>query len=341
VLFGNPFFPFFESLFGGLGIGTLNNVRDALAVDHAEMLKYFEFKVTLHNLLALPWNFTFHNNGPWLWQDMPGPVGPFLLAFTPAVIFVRRWRRVGIMIIIYLALYYAYWFLLERMEDQRYMTSAYPLHSLLGAWGLCELFRLERFNPRNRAHLAWTLLIVTLAFGFFYRTAMNEPMGTTLAFTAKGREDYLRGRVPAYDIVKLINESIAASHKELDENTIVYGLATEDHRYYLDCPLYGGIFGYASHFEFMEHAATGQELYDYLHGMGCQYLLYNAKRSLRMSYALTVELPQDETFDERFQKVARQGDVYLYRLMAPGEKLIAPTEEKEEEEFETPEGGHL
>ncbi|MFH1676673.1 MAG: hypothetical protein ABIC40_06575, partial [bacterium] len=102
VLFGNPFFPFYENIFGGLGIGILDSMRPSLAVDHSEMLKYFKFEPTIRNILELPWNFTFHNNGPWLWQDVPAPIGPFYLALAPAFLFVKKWRRVGIFLIIYL-----------------------------------------------------------------------------------------------------------------------------------------------------------------------------------------------------------------------------------------------
>ncbi len=323
VLFGNPFFPFFESIFGGLGIGTLDSMRDQLAVDHSEMLKYFHFKPTLRNLAVLPWHFTFHDNSPWLWRGSPGTIGPFLLAFTPAVIFIRRWRRVGIMLIMYLLIYYSYWFLLERIEDQRYMMSAYPLHCIVTAWGITDIFRLESFNRLNRTHLAWILLVAALGFGTFYRSIMGPHKGTSIAFVENRRQSYLTNNIKGYDIVKWINYGIDASGRlggddsdlVFTRDTIIYGLAMEHRRYYLDCPLIGGLFGYADHFELGNHSSTGRELYDWLNDLGCDYLIYDSSRTLRMAYAFTLELPTDPTFEEHFRELRTSGDVHLYQLV--------------------------
>ena len=325
VLFGNPFFPFFEGLFGGLGLGTLDYMRDQLAVDHEVMLQYFRFQPSAGNLLKLPWHFTFHDNAPWLWRGSPGLTGPFLLALTPAVLFVRRWRHVGILLIAYLVIYYSYWFLFEKMEDQRYMMSAYPIHCLIAAWALYDIFRIEKFSNRNRVHIACLLIIFPLIFSFFYRSTMGMESGTNLAFVEERRNNYLVNRVEGWDIVNYINNRVHDGENGVDSylpyfdrNTRIYGLALENRRYYLDCPLIGGLFGYANHFDLNEHTGTGTELYEWLREYDCDYIMFNAARSLRMSYAFTVQLPYDETFDEHFEQLRRSGDIILYRLR-PGD----------------------
>jgi hypothetical protein len=321
VLFGNPFFPFFDGLFGRLGLGTLDYMRDKLAVDHTKMLMYFHFQPTIGNLMKLPWHFTFHDNAPWLWRGSTGLAGPFMMALTPAVIFVRRWRRVGIVLIAYLLIYYSYWFLLEKMEDQRYMMSAYPLHCLVAAWALVEILRIEKFSVRNRTHVTVLLASIAIMFSFFYRCVMGIESGTSLAFLPETRRTYLANMVPAWDIVEWVNESVDKSNRgetydgpQFTKDTRIYGLALENRRYYLDCPLIGGLFGYANHFELVDHASTGQDLYNWLKEYDCDYLMFNSSRSLRMAYALTVELPKDRTFDEHFEAIKVSGDIALYKL---------------------------
>ncbi|MFH1676672.1 MAG: hypothetical protein ABIC40_06570 [bacterium] len=212
------------------------------------------------------------------------------------------------------------------MEDQRYMTSIYPLVSLLVGWGFSCLFGLKFFNPRNRVHIAWLFLIITIFFGFFYRISNKSFNGTVLAFTENQRYVYLRDRYAGYDLVQQINKAIESNNPNFTKDTVIYGLGQEDRRFFMECKLLGGIFGYASHFEFIQHNATGQELYDYLKGLGCDYLLYDKTRTLRMAYALTIELPTDDTFIERFEEIGRSGDVFFYHLLGPGEPRMVPLE---------------
>jgi hypothetical protein len=127
--------------------------------------------------------------------------------------------------------------------------------------------------------------------------------------------------VPAWDIVEWVNESVDKSNRgetydgpQFTKDTRIYGLALENRRYYLDCPLIGGLFGYANHFELVDHASTGQDLYNWLKEYDCDYLMFNSSRSLRMAYALTVELPKDRTFDEHFEAIKVSGDIALYKL---------------------------
>ncbi len=330
VLFGNPFFPFFETIFGGLGLGTLNSMREQLRVDHAEMLGFFRYEFTLANVILLPWNFTMHYNHPGWSHQSPGSVGPFLLAFTPVLVFIRRWRRVGIFLAVYLVLFYSYWFLVEQLDYQRYVIIGYPLHCVLLAWGITEIFHIDTFDARKRKHLAWLFLGVTLAFGFFYRTT-TPYTGSQLHFTEEDRKSNLAEILTGYPVFELINKQIAEGSSFFNEDTIIYGLAAENRRFYCDCPLIGGMFGYADHFEFMDHAATGRELFDYLDGLGCDYLIHSEDTAAKMAYAVDIKLPDDETFGEFFEQIAQAGDSHLYNLLSPGETRMTEPEEEPEE----------
>ena len=331
VLFGNPFFPFFESIFGGLGLGTLNDIRDQLTVDHEAMLKYFRFDLNLENLIQLPWNFTMHHNHPSTGRHpSPGTVGPFFLALTPTLFFVRRWGRVGILLGIYIVLFLSYWFLLERLEHQRYIMSTYPLFAILVAWGTIRLFNLESFNIRKPIHIACTLLMIVMAFGMFYRTTITQT-GTSLHFTEDQRQTFLENHLAGWPLIKFINDEIEAGSPHFTEDTIIYGIGIENRRYYSDFPLYGGLFGYASHFELMEHASTGRELYEYLDGYGCEFFLYSQNTVNHMEYAVSIRLPDDETFGEYFEKLGWSADYHLYHLLGPGVPRLTGSADSPEE----------
>jgi len=326
VMFGNPFFPFFESIFGGLGFGTMNSLRAELSVDHAWMLKYFTFKPTMYNLAALPWDATFHHNHPNAYH-MPARVGPFLLAFSPAVVFVRRWRRVGMMLIMFSVLFYGYWYLVERIDYQRYMLSVFPVHCIIAAWGLSELFRLEAFDPRNRRQLAWLMLGVSLGFMFYVKSTINRAYsGRRLIFVnEQERRNYLDARFPGWEIIEGVNSSVASGGRWFDENTFIYGLASQNRRFYLDCPLIGSPWAYASYFKCMEHAQTGEELYEWLRSYNCEYILFSEDLARSMAYILDIHLPNDSTFALYFEPLVVSDDCSLYRLAGPGQERAGPS----------------
>jgi len=325
VLFGNPFFPFFENLFGGLGLGTLNSMRSQLAVDHSRMLSYFGFDLNLQNLIAIPWTATFRNDHATL-VNCPSGIGPMLLAFTPAALFVRRWRRAGIMLIVFTVLFYFYWFILERVEYHRYLMSAFPFQAIIAAWGLSDLFRMEAFNPRNRAHLAWLMLAMSLGLMFFIKsTVRGATDGRTLVFANEdARRAYLASTFDGWELIEAINNDIATDGRSFNKDTIIYGLATENRRFYIDCPSIGDLFTYANHFDFMAHARTGEELYNWLRSYGCEYLLYSERSASSMSYVLEIDLPTDETFDLYFERYASYDRCHIYRLAGPGTERAGP-----------------
>jgi hypothetical protein len=137
-----------------------------------------------------------------------------------------------------------------------------------------------------------------------------------------------------YALIEYVNGEIAKGNDNFNEDTIVYGLGAENRRFYCDFPLIGGLFGYANHREFMDHAHTGKELFDYLGGLGCEFLLYSENTAERMEYAVEVVLPEDETFDEYFERIGWSGDYALYHLLGPGAPRMTIPETNPEEESE-------
>jgi hypothetical protein len=73
-----------------------------------------------------------------------------------------------------------------------WLPALWSLVSLLIAWVLHGAFRLDKFNPRNRVHLAWMFLAITLAFGLYYRCAIYPATGTNLVFTDEAIDAAIR-----------------------------------------------------------------------------------------------------------------------------------------------------
>jgi len=159
--------------------------------------------------------------------------------------------------------------------------------------------------------------------------------GTSIYFTPESRLEYLETNMDGYSLIAEINKGIKAGSEIFTKDTIVYGLGAENRRFYCDFPLIGGLFGYANHHEFMDNATSGRQLFEYLDGLDCRYLLYSENTATRMEYAVGVELPNDETFDEYFELIGRSGDYALYHLLGPGEPRLAVTEPTATEEGES------
>jgi hypothetical protein len=297
------------------------------------MLQYFNYDLSFVRLLTSPWDLTFHHNYPWFLTDRPGSVGPFLLALSPVLLFVRKWRKSAVLFSIFTLLFYLYWLVGEKIQHIRYMVTAYPINGLVVAWGVTEVFNLDKFSTRNKTHILFVILLLSLGFSHFYRTTASPGFSATcLEFTTQSREEYLNDQLSEYTLIsEVINtqikkgkEMLAEGKVEpnqlvLTEDTKIYGLSCENRRFYVDCILVGGLFGYANYIEFMEHAGSSDELYEYLDSLGCDFLLVNKTVAERMAYRVDINLPEDEHFSERFQEIASMGDVILYYLFGPGE----------------------
>lgn len=333
ILFANPFFPFYENIFGGLTFGTLSQFKESASINHSEMLQYFKYDLSLLKVITSPWDWTFHHNYPWFSSDHPGAAGPFLLALTPLLIFVRKWRKPAVLYGLFTLIFYLYWLVLEQIQHLRYMVSAFPIHGLVVAWGVTDVFNLDKFSSKNKTHILLLILVLTLGFSFFYRTTKPQGYGaTSIKFLDEPRREFLEDQLSGYTLIEdVINtqiqkgkDMVAAGEVDesrlvLLEDTVIYGLSCENRRFLVDCQVIGGLFGYANYAEFMEHASTSDELFEYLDSLGCDFLLVNMTVAERMDYIVEIELPYDEHFDERFEEIARMGDIVFYYMAAPGE----------------------
>jgi len=322
ALFANPFFPFYESIFGRLSFGTLNEFKSELSIEPSEMLNLFTYNLSFGKVISLFWETTFRNDHPNLFSS-PNTIGPLFLALTPAALFVKRWRRVAMILVLYILLVFAYWFLLEKIKYIRYMLYIYPVHAVITAWGLSELFNIASFNFMKRSHLAWTLLVV--AFTFIFWTNVGTKYGHTgdeLAFTEQGRRDFYTEKLPGWPLVDEVNRVIGEGSNVLTKKSIIYGLGAENRRYNFDCPLIGDLHTYASYGDLMANSATGKDLFNWLKKYKADFLYFSQSTVETILYLPGITIPKDETFEQYFEVIARYKDFELYRLVAPGEPRL-------------------
>jgi len=322
VLFANPFFPFYETIFGSLTFGTLNDLKTELGIDHVAMLRLFSYELDFNKVISLFWDNTFRNDHPRL-VTSPNTMGPFFLALAPAVLFVKKWRRIGLLLIIFLVMVYAYWFLHEKIKYIRYMVYIFPVQAVITGWGITELYNLSSFNFMKRSHLAWTLLLITFSFIFWVNVGTKYGhTGQGLHFTEQARWEFYNNKLPGWPIIDEVNQAIGRGSKVLREDSIIYGLGAENRRYLFDCPLIGDLHTYASYGELMANSETGEDLYNWLKQYDTEFLYFSQNTVSTILYLPGITIPKDETFEDYFEVIARFEDFELFRLAGPGEERL-------------------
>lgn len=123
VLFGNPFFPFYNHLFP-LEWGTVPAYLQAdLQIDSHEMLKWFTC-----DPLTCWFTGTMYDTAPWTRADLPSLVGPVLLALVPLIIiFWKQIPSAGKWALGVAAAYLVWWCVVQGILEHRYLLPAYPV----------------------------------------------------------------------------------------------------------------------------------------------------------------------------------------------------------------------
>jgi hypothetical protein len=324
VLFGNPFFPFYDDFFQTiLPIGTAKELKPQLRIDEQTMLEKFEYEGNVESLYKFLPDLSITNEA----GRMNNQMGPLYLAILPLLVlvclsglgklfgkYVLKWdyeidyHTPVWMLIATIFLYIAYWVLYVGILHTRYLFPIMPFMALLAGFTLDYLFKLGKINTRHALALFFIAVFGMLAVLYFNKGVLDWRI-SELPIRQSARQDFLEKHISSYEAVREANEILGA-----DE--IVYGLFCENCRYYAKFTLIGGLFGYADHKEFNKYTGSGAELFEYLKGLGCSYLMVDTKRQhyLYQSYA-EVRLPTDPTFLAHFHHVAKCGSTDLYQII--------------------------
>jgi len=326
VLFGNPVFPFYDTVFSKvLNIGTLKELKPDLMVDEAEMLEGFEYKGDMDRGYKFLVDLSFGTG-----TGIRSSIGPLYIAILPFLIlfvltgigrllakYVFRWPTEihwdfpALMCLAMVVFYSLYWVFLAEIIHVRYFSPAVPFMAILAGYVLHRLLQFDRLRIKH--------IITYMLFGIlgilallYFNAGINHLKVSQLPLGKNSRDVFLAERLTGYDAIKYANEDL-----RLGPEDIVYGLGCEDCRYYADFTLIGGQWGYADWRDFNEASKTGEELYEYLKGFGCSYLIYDtsAISYLAKTYE-RINLPsnKDETFKQHFEQVYKDKFAFIYKI---------------------------
>jgi len=328
VLFGNPFFPFYDNLFSNiLPFGTAKELKPYLIIDEKEMLEEFEYEGNWRR----GYRFLADLSITGMAGNMRNQFGPLFLAILPILIiplltglgklfgrYVLKWD-IEIspnfpvwMLIFSVLIYVAYWAFYVGILHTRYMYPIIPLLAILAAYTLNNLFRLNKVNGRHILAIFLAAVFGMLSI-YYFQNGVLEWKINKLPLIENSREVFLKRQISSFEAVTSINEN---EKLNLGPDDIVYGLFCENCRFYADFTLIGGLFGYADHRTFNSHASSGRELYEYLKSFGCSYLLVDKRRMQVLSgWYEDIKLPTDPTFNKHFELIRSYGITNFYRII--------------------------
>ncbi|MBI4970711.1 MAG: phospholipid carrier-dependent glycosyltransferase, partial [Candidatus Omnitrophica bacterium] len=194
---GNPFYPYFQKMFGGLGLGS-----------EAKLQAYGTGK-SLLDLLALPWNLTFHQE---LFGGWGNQLGPIFLVFLPFFFLIKNKTRDFLYMILFLVFYVLAWFFMK--QNTRFLFPAIPFLAILIAFCVYAL--------RSRSAVLVVLIFSALASSI---NVYHLKEYARLLLGRETREMFISRHVGIFPMAGFVNLSLPKNAH----------LLTQDHRgYYFD-----------------------------------------------------------------------------------------------------------
>ncbi|MBI4398234.1 MAG: hypothetical protein HY586_03835 [Candidatus Omnitrophica bacterium] len=183
---GNPFYPYFQSILGGSGIGSETKM-EAYGLGKG----LFEF-------LALPWNVTFHQERFGGWGNQ---IGPVFLAFLPFFFFIKIRSRRFAYFVLFLIAYVIAWFLIK--QNTRFLFPAIPFLAVLVALSVGELSGLSKAFTFSAYGGVSVFLALSLAIGVYHLKDY-----VPLLLGKQSREEFLKQKLAVYPVARFINQNL-------------------------------------------------------------------------------------------------------------------------------------
>jgi hypothetical protein len=204
IISSNPVYPVGFNIFGGQWLTPEQVDRMLLYVDSHGMGRDW-----LH-MLKLPWNITIY--GDVGFENFDAKITPLWLIFFPALLITRpnpplvKWAAYAC--IIYFLSWAAY------THITRYMLPMFPLLSLACAYACVSAYERaashsEILGRNMKQAVAVVCAVVWLSFSYFYPTRVPGEFGPAV-WGRQERDDFLRAKVPNYDVFNYINKNLPA-----------------------------------------------------------------------------------------------------------------------------------
>jgi hypothetical protein len=194
IITGNPLYPFFYGIFGGLGWDADQARLYDLFIQNLGMGR------TVLDYLLLPWNVSLRAK-----MDSPqfdGILGPIFLLTLPFLAGLRRWETPVRVVLVYALL--SFLFLFSSAQQIRYLIPLFPLLALVtGAI-------MTRYQKRKWIFsLLLCIIAASLAFnGYHIISAYMRISPLRAAVGIESRDAFLSRMLPQYPQYRFINENL-------------------------------------------------------------------------------------------------------------------------------------
>ena len=255
ITMGNPFYPFFYDVFGGLGWDADQARIYDLFIQNLGMGK------GLMDYLFLPWNLSFRAK-----FDSPqfdGILGPVFFLTLPFLIGKRHWETPVRVIIVYAFFTFLFW--ASSAQQIRYLIPLFPLLAIVtGAI-------LTRYR-KQKLIFGLLLLIITGSLAFNGYHLLHEFMKVrpfNFAVGLESRDEFLTRMIPPYPMYRFVNQ-------ELPPESRVFLIYMKNFTYLCEHACYSdAMFEAHTLQKILQHSTSPAEVRARLKTYGFTHLLYN------------------------------------------------------------------
>jgi hypothetical protein len=255
IVTGNPFYPFFYELFGGL-------LWDA---DQARLYDLFIRELgmgrSLTDYLLLPWNLSFRAK-----MESPqfdGILGPVFILILPFLIGNRRWDTPVRILLAYTAITFLFW--ASSAQQIRYLIPLFPLLAIVSGAILTRY--------RSRKIIFGFLLFIIAGSLFFngyhiFRDFMKvRPLSAAVGF--ESRDEFLTRMIPPYPMYLFVN-------RQLPPESRVFLIYMKNYTFLCDRDCYAdAMFEAHTLQKILRRSLSPVHFHDLLKGEGFTHLLYD------------------------------------------------------------------
>jgi len=197
---GNPVYPFLGEVFHAGSDGE-TPTKETLPASKSRLGRGID------GLAVAPWQITMR---PERFGGRGHQLGVLLLATLPGLIFARRLRGLGILLVV-AAGYFFIWFMLR--QNVRFLFPVVPLLAVAVVWVWMEMARLGRW-PRAVATTVLAATVIAMALVPLKRSGNQF----RVALGLESREDYLLRTEPAYGAALVANIMMKPGERVLSQD---------------------------------------------------------------------------------------------------------------------------
>lgn len=249
LMLGNPFFPFFQNIFGSSGL----NPEAMLPLSEVGIRSAYGVGLNLINFLAIPWTITMAPS-----KFGGEQLGPLFLMAIPGIMLIKSKNKDVKIILLFIILYLSGWFL--QYQNLRFVFPIVPLLSVISAHVLCGFMDKGPFFRKTLAVGIgiYAFFIVGLLF-YYAMPAVRVVTGF------EHKDSYLSRNERSYAISQYLNNNLSLDAKILVVN--------EGHTFFIDLNNEREIYHWIYE-AYDKKLKSSQEVISYFKGKGFTHILF-------------------------------------------------------------------